>query len=78
MTGCVEVCNHCGRDVSMGSGWFVNRIPDFNDLETRMANGLRYPRGDFVCAECDLRKDDEPTDCTHNAPNLRATHGGTL
>ena len=49
----VEICNHCGDSVSFGSGKFVNRIIDFNDIPTRIDNGLLYPRGDFVCAECD-------------------------
>jgi hypothetical protein len=54
----VEICNHCGRDVSYGSGWFINRIPDLNDIETRIANNLKYPMGDFVCIECDERSSD--------------------
>ena len=54
----VEVCNHCGRGVSLGSGQFVNRVPDFNDVATRIANGLPYPDGDFVCSECDSKASD--------------------
>ena len=49
----VEICNHCGRDVSFGSGMFVNRVPDLNDIATRIENNLNYPKGDFVCSECD-------------------------
>lgn len=49
-----EHCNHCGAGVSFGSGRFVNRVPDLNDVGTRMANGLAYPLGDFVCQDCDL------------------------
>lgn len=49
----IEICNHCGNDVSRGSGKFVNRIPDFNDIPTRMENNLVFPLGDFVCEECD-------------------------
>ena len=49
----IEICNHCGRSVVYGSGLFVNRIPDFNDIGTRKANGLRFPAGDFLCRECD-------------------------
>jgi len=57
----VEICNHCGRDVSFGSGLFVNRVPDFNDVATRKANGLKFPLGDFVCVECDgMSSDDAP------------------
>ena len=49
----IEVCNHCGKDVSRGSGHFINRIPDLNDIFTRMDNNLEFPLGDFVCEECD-------------------------
>jgi len=55
----VEACNHCGRNVSFGSGLFVNRVPDLNDIATRVANNLYYPEGDFVCIECDLKTRDE-------------------
>ena len=49
----VQICNHCGHNVFLGSGRFVNRIPDLNDVSTRIANGLLFPTGDFVCEECD-------------------------
>lgn len=49
----IEVCNHCGSSVARGSGKFVNRIPDFNDIPTRIANNLVFPMGDFVCEDCD-------------------------
>jgi len=49
----IEICNHCGKDVSWGSGKFVNRIPDFNDILTRIDNNLIFPIGDFVCENCD-------------------------
>ncbi|MFA4935870.1 MAG: hypothetical protein WC568_08550 [Candidatus Methanoperedens sp.] len=49
----IEICNHCGKKVSWGSGRFVNRVPDFNDVFTRIANNLEFPLGDFVCDECD-------------------------
>ena len=49
----IEICNHCGKNVARGSGNFVNRIPDFNDYETRVENNVAYPNGDFICAECD-------------------------
>jgi len=50
-----EICNECGRSVKLGSGWFVNRVPDFNQPEERKAMGKRFPEGDFICAECDER-----------------------
>jgi hypothetical protein len=49
----IEACNHCGKDVSRGSGKYVNRIPDGNDVLERIENGLEYPWGDFICGECD-------------------------
>lgn len=48
-----EFCNICGKNVSWGSGRFVNRVPDFNDVPTRIDIGRKYPLGDFVCEECD-------------------------
>ncbi|MEW5842506.1 MAG: hypothetical protein AB1775_04510 [Bacteroidota bacterium] len=48
-----EFCNRCGRSVKLGSGWFVNRIPDFNDIQTRQEIGALFPKGDFICIECD-------------------------
>lgn len=54
----VETCNHCGRSVAFGSGRFVNRVPDFNDISTRVANRLKHPEGDFVCFDCDSKTSD--------------------
>jgi hypothetical protein len=48
-----DICLECGRSVAPGSGLFVNRIPDANDLATRRSMGWPYPEGDFLCAECD-------------------------
>jgi hypothetical protein len=48
-----EVCNECGRSVEFGSGWFVNRVPDLNTVKTRIKMGKSFPKGDFICAECD-------------------------
>ncbi len=49
----IEICNHCGHDVSFGSNKFVNRIPDFNDIQIRIDNNLIFPLGDYICEECD-------------------------
>lgn len=55
----VENCNHCGKSVAPGSGLFINRTPDFNDIETRLTNGLRFIEGDFVCRDCDSKSGDD-------------------
>jgi len=49
-----EKCNECGRSVHVGSGLFVNRIPDANDKKTRIKMGKPFPEGDFVCISCDI------------------------
>ena len=54
-----QICNECGRSVAPGSGWFVNRVPDLNYMETRMKNGKHFPEGDFICAECDSKSSEE-------------------
>jgi len=55
----VEICNHCGRSVAWGSGWFINRVGDSNNIPTRLANNLNFPEGDFVCIECDSQTADD-------------------
>ncbi len=49
----IEICNHCGREVHWGSSWYINRVPDLNDIQTRIDNNLAFPLGDYVCSECD-------------------------
>ena len=48
-----ETCNECGRSVKFGSGLFVNRVIDLSDEETRIEMGKPFPKGDFVCSECE-------------------------
>ena len=55
-----EICNQCGKSVAWGSGRFVNRVPSFDDEETRRENGYPFPKGDFTCAECDDNARKEP------------------
>lgn len=55
----VEICNECGRSVKWGSGFFVNRVPDFNDTKYRVEMGKPFPEGDFVCIECDSKTSDD-------------------
>ncbi len=48
-----EICMDCGESVALGSGKFVNRIPDLDSIEERKSRGVSFPQGDFTCAECD-------------------------
>lgn len=52
----MQICNECGDSVRWGSGRFINRIPDLNDERTRMANNKKFPKGNFLCAECDAKE----------------------
>jgi len=54
-----EICNECGRSVKLGSGFFVNRVVDFNEIEDRVEIGKPFPEGDFICIECDSKTRDE-------------------
>ena len=54
-----EICNECGDSVKFGSGKFVNRIVDLNDLETRKEMNKPYPEGDYICEECDSQIRDQ-------------------
>lgn len=47
-----ERCNECGQSVAMGSGNFVNRIPDLNTVAQRKEMGKPYPQGEWMCAKC--------------------------
>jgi len=55
----IEICSECGKSVKFGSGRFVNRVPDFDTPEEREIAGRQYPEGDFICAECESRFDEE-------------------
>src|SRR5579862_663128 len=48
-----EICCVCGRRVDESSFLFVNRVPDLNDLEGRVAAGRPFPHGEWVCVICD-------------------------
>ena len=47
-----KICNECGVSVAFGSGNFVNRVPDFNDFETKQEMGKPFPEGEFLCESC--------------------------
>jgi len=49
----VEICNECGRDVSFGSGLFINRIVDLDDYKIRKMMNKPFPEGEYICRECD-------------------------
>lgn len=48
----IEKCWNCNRSVKLGSGRFINRVPDFNDMQTR-TEIHEYPENDFLCSECE-------------------------
>ena len=54
-----ETCNECGKRVKAGSGLFVNRIQDFNDLKTRKEMGKPFPEGEYICVECEEELNDK-------------------
>ncbi len=49
----IEICNECGKDVSSKSGLFVNRVIDFDDYHKRKEMNKLFPRGDYICRECE-------------------------
>ncbi len=52
-------CNRCGRDVSIGSGFWSKRLSDKDNFEVRKSKGVKYPEGNYICGEClkgDTRK----------------------
>lgn len=53
------ICNQCGNSVAPGSGRFVNRVPSFDNAETRAETGYPHPEGDFTCANCDAETEEE-------------------
>lgn len=48
-----EICNECGRSVKFGSGLFINRVIDLNDIDYRRIMNKPYPEGDYICVECE-------------------------
>jgi len=51
-----EICNQCGKSVAPGSGRFVNRVPSFDNVQTRKDTSYPFPTGAFTCAECDSKQ----------------------
>ena len=47
-----ETCCECGEDVKQGSGRFVNRVLILTDYEEKVANGYKFPKGEYICACC--------------------------
>ncbi len=47
----IEFCNECGRDVSIKSGLFVNRVIDLDNYSTRKKMNKPFPRGDYICRD---------------------------
>lgn len=53
-----QICYRCGRSVAHGSGRFVNRIRNLDDVEYRLDEGEPFPEGDWLCLPC---HEDPPT-----------------
>jgi hypothetical protein len=51
----IEICNECGRNVSFGSGLFINRVIDFDYYKIRKKMNKPFPEGDYICRECDKK-----------------------
>ena len=51
----LEICYECGRSVKWGSGWFVNRVACGDSYEENVEAGRPFPRGQYLCGECDER-----------------------
>jgi len=57
-----EICYECGRSVAPGAGQFINRIPNFDSYQERVKMGVPFPRGKYMCQECDIKiRDKKPT-----------------
>jgi hypothetical protein len=41
----IEICNECGREVSFGSGLFINKIVDLDDYKTRKMMNKLFSKG---------------------------------
>ena len=48
-----EICCVCGRDVKRGGGLFADRVPEFNDYQTKVDMNRKFPHGEWVCVICD-------------------------
>jgi hypothetical protein len=53
-----EICAACGNSVARGSAVFANRVPESNDIVTRIEMGRKYPHGEWICIICDNMNSD--------------------
>ncbi|MCB0751423.1 MAG: hypothetical protein KDC52_08120 [Ignavibacteriae bacterium] len=47
-----SICNRCGRDVSLGSELWSNRLRDKDNFENRKLKGAKFPAGNFIYGDC--------------------------
>jgi predicted Zn-ribbon and HTH transcriptional regulator len=59
-----ETCWNCGNSVVWGSGRFVNRIPSLDSEDVRRENGSPYPKGGYLCFECEKGFEKDEIRCT--------------
>ena len=56
-----DCCVECGRSTVFGSGLFVNRVPVFDNYAEKVENGRPYPKGEYICPECEAEFEKELT-----------------
>ena len=58
-----NLCTHCGKDTSFGSGLFVNRIPSGADGRLILAGGddvtIDVTLEGYMCPECQMMECDK-------------------
>ncbi len=48
----LEICCECGKSVSPGTPTYESRVSEGTDILTRKENSKQFPRGAWICAEC--------------------------
>lgn len=55
-----DICNECGESVQLGTGLFVNRVIDLNEIEERVLMKKPFPAGYFICPLCEEIEQEYP------------------
>lgn len=53
-----QICYECGESVKRRTkgGKFCNRIPSLDSYGTRKEMNVPFPRGEWLCWECDFKR----------------------